>query len=140
MNWLLVQVAFSNPAQPAIEPILISYLKPGYISPLDPNLEESGVRFIGRSARVCIEIVIHSTLHWYATAMRPGADSRAMTRAVFAGVPGKASLLLRESHRKRETWSSQINIKGHKRNEPEDWGRQNRECKEPESLKVWPTH
>lgn len=140
VNWLLVQVAFSNPAQPATEPILISYLKPGYISPLDPNLEGSGVRFTGRSARGCTEIVIHSTLPWCATAMRPGADSSAMTRAMLAGVPGKDSPLLRESHRKRETCLSQMSIKGYKRNEPEDWGGQNRECKEPGSLKVRPSH
>lgn len=50
MNWLLVQVAFSNP----VRPILISYLKPASISPLDPNMKDTG-----RSAMACTEVISH---------------------------------------------------------------------------------
>lgn len=99
VNWLLV--AFSNPAQPAIKPILIANLKPESISPSEPNLEESRGRFTGRSARAYTEVVIHSALHCFATAMRPGADSRAMHEGHVCQGSRKDSLLLREPQEDR---------------------------------------
>lgn len=100
VNWLLQPSSTSNQAS------IDLFLKPGYISTLDPNLEESGVRFIGRCARVCTEVVFYSTLPRYTTAMRRGLTLEPCTRGVFAGAPGGESLLLGEN-RKKETWLSQ---------------------------------
>lgn len=102
----------------------------------ESKLGGEGIRFTGGSARVGTKVVIHSTLHYRVAAVTLGIDSRSTHMGMFAGVPGKESLLLRENHRKRETWLPPVTIICHKRNEPSDWGRWSRECKEPGSLKT----